>query len=213
MRRVFAPDQGSPVIGARLQAAGRLVLATHNPGKVREIEALVAPLGLQVMSAGALGLPEPEETEDTFVGNALLKARAAAGASGFPALSDDSGFSVAALDGAPGVLSARWAGPGRDFALAMQKVWAAVEQSGRTEREAWFTCVLALAFPDGEAHVFEGRVEGRIAWPPRGDNGFGFDPMFTPEGAAQTFGEMEPDAKHAVSHRARAFATFLAALA
>lgn len=188
----------------------QLVVASHNPGKVREIAALLAPLGLAVQSAGDLDLPEPDETETTFAGNALLKARAAAAASGLPALADDSGLCVAALDGAPGIYSARWAGPDKDFTRAMQQVWEAVTASGNPDRRASFTCVLALAFPDGRDEIFEGRVDGTLVWPPRGDRGFGYDPLFVPDGHTATFAEMDPGAKHAMSHRAHAFRQFLA---
>lgn len=190
-----------------LQRGDRLVLASHNAGKLRELAALVEPKGVIVVSAGSLGLAEPDETEPDFTGNARLKALAATRATGLPALSDDSGFCAAALDGAPGVLSARWAGPEKDFAGAMRRVH---ETSSATER-AWFVCALCLAWPDGETASFLGRVEGRIVWPPRGLLGFGYDPMFAPGDAQQTFGEMEPDAKHAISHRARAFEALLAA--
>lgn len=190
-----------------------IVVASHNPGKVREIGDLLAPLGLTVQSASALNLPEPEETETTFAGNALLKARAAAAASGLPALSDDSGLCVAALGGDPGVYSARWAGPDKDFSKAMQAVWTAVEKSGQSDRSAYFICVLALAFPDGRAETFTGRVDGHLVWPPRGEKGFGYDPFFVPTGHTLTFAEMEPAAKHAMSHRAQAFARFLEWLA
>jgi XTP/dITP diphosphohydrolase len=186
-----------------------IVVASHNPGKVREIGDLLAPLGLTVQSASALNLPEPEETEVTFAGNALLKARAAAAASGLPALSDDSGLCVAVLGGDPGVYSARLAGPDKDFSQAMQKVWAAVVASGQSDRSAYFICVLALAFPDGRAETFTGRVDGNLVWPPRGEKGFGYDPFFVPTGHSLTFAEMEPAAKHAMSHRAEAFAHFL----
>jgi len=182
----------------------RLVVATHNPGKLREISALVAPWGLQAVSAGELGLPEPEETGVTFAENALLKANAAAQAGGVPALADDSGLSVAALGGDPGVYSARWAGPERDFAAAMARIAAALD--GAQDRSATFVCVLALAWPDGRAEVFEGRVDGTIVWPARGTHGFGYDPIFLPVGARETFGEMDPAAKQAMSHRAQAFA-------
>lgn len=192
------------------QAPSRLVLATHNPGKVREIRALLAPLGVEVVDAGALGLPEPEETEDSFVGNALLKAKAAAEASGLPALSDDSGLEVMALGGAPGVVSARWAGPEKDFGVAMARVERELSALGASDRSARFVCVLALAQPDGTAAVFEGELRGAVTWPPRGGNGFGYDPIFVPEGLAQTCGEMAPDAKHAISHRAMAFKKLLA---
>ncbi|MDB5401291.1 MAG: XTP/dITP diphosphohydrolase [Acetobacteraceae bacterium] len=193
---------------ARKLAAGqKLVLASHNKGKLREIEALLRPLGIAVVSAGALGLPEPEEDAPDFAGNARIKAVAAATASGLPALSDDSGFCVAALGGAPGVLSARWAGPAKDFAVAMASVH---ERMGdNPDRRAWFIAALCLAWPDGHTETFLGRIDGAVVWPPRGDRGFGYDPMFVPAGAQQTFGEMDADAKHAVSHRARAFAQVL----
>lgn len=192
----------------RLETGARLVVATHNAGKVTEIGDLIAPFGLEAVSASSLGLPEPEETEETFAGNAALKARAAADAAGLPALADDSGLSVEALGGAPGVYSARWAETesGRDFAHAMAKVQEALDtQAVPMPRAAAFHCVLALAWPDGHLEHFEGRADGTLVWPPRGEKGFGYDPMFLPERAELTFGEMEPDAKHAVSHRARAF--------
>lgn len=194
---------------ARRLDAPRLAIASHNAGKVREIEALLAPSGLAVVSAAALGLPEPEETGDSFVANAGLKAVAAATASGLPALADDSGLAVAALDGDPGIYSARWAGPDRDFAAAMRRVMEAL--GGSDDRRARFVCALALAWPDGHVECVEGRVDGRLVWPPRGSRGFGYDPMFVPEGAAETFGEMAPEAKHAISHRADAFAKLVAA--
>jgi XTP/dITP diphosphohydrolase len=164
---------------------------------------------VSVVSAGELGLPEPVEDAPDFVGNARIKALAAAKASGLPALSDDSGFCVAALGGAPGVLSARWAGPGKDFASAMARVNAEVGDA--SERRAWFVAALCLGWPDGHTDTFVGRVDGSAIWPPRGDRGFGYDPMFLPNGAAHTFGEMDPEAKHAQSHRARAFAQLVAA--
>lgn len=187
----------------------RLVIASHNPGKVREFGDLLRPFGLDVVSAGELGLPEPDETETTFIGNARLKALAAATGANLPALSDDSGLEVQALGGAPGIYSARWAGPTKDFSIAMQRVHDELAAKG-----AWtgagpianFTAALCLAWPDGQSEAFEGKVFGNLVWPPRGKRGFGYDPMFLPDGGTQTFGEMEPDAKHAVSHRARAFA-------
>ncbi len=188
----------------------RIVIASHNAGKVREIADLLKPLGLSVVSAGELDLEEPEETGDSFAANAELKARYVADASGLPALSDDSGLVVPALGGAPGIHSARWAGPGRDFGIAMEKVEQGL--SGKTDRGAYFVCALCLAFPQGSAEVFEGRVDGTLVWPPRGDKGFGYDPVFCPEGHDITFGEMEPSDKHAMSHRARAFAKLLAHL-
>jgi XTP/dITP diphosphohydrolase len=193
----------------RLPAGARLVLASHNPGKLREISALIAPHRVECVSAATLGLLEPEETAPDFVGNARLKALAATRASGLPALADDSGFSVAALGGAPGVVSARWAGPAKDFALAMQRVQA--EIGANADRRAWFTAALCLAWPDGETATFLGRVEGTAIWPPRGERGFGYDPMFVPLAGSRTYGEMEPAEKHATSHRARAFAQLLAA--
>ena len=195
----------------RLDPGTRLVAATHNPGKAREIAALLQGRH-PVTAAGELGLPEPEETEATFQGNALLKARAAADASGLIALADDSGLSVRALGGAPGVFSARWAGPDRDFAEAMAKVETRLMETGLDDRFAWFTCALALAWPNGPAVVVEGRIEGTLSFPPRGDRGFGYDPIFVPEGGAMTFGEMEPEAKDRISHRARAFAALKAAV-
>ena len=181
-----------------------LVLATHNKGKVVEIAALLAPFAVKVRAAGALGLPEPEETETTFTGNARLKAVAAARASGLPALADDSGLCVNGLGGDPGVYSARWAGPGKDFGVAMARVHELLE--GNPDRSAFFVCALALAWPDGHCEIFEGRIDGVLAWPARGSKGFGYDPMFVPDGFDLTFGEMDADAKHAISHRARAFA-------
>jgi XTP/dITP diphosphohydrolase len=199
---------------SRRLAPGRLVLATHNKGKVREIGALVAPFGIEPVSAGDLGLPEPAETETTFAGNARIKALAAAAASGLPALADDSGIEVEALDGAPGVHTADWAETpaGRDYAAAMRKVWDAVEATGAPEpRRARFVCRLSLIWPDGHEEGFTGVAPGRLTWPPRGDHGFGFDPMFVPQGRTQTFAEMPPDEKHAISHRADAFRQLVAA--
>ena len=189
----------------------RLVVASHNPGKVREIAVLIAPWKLQAISVGELGLPEPDETEPTFIGNALLKARAAAHGAQLPALADDSGLCVEALDGAPGIYSARWAGPTKDFSLAMEDVNRRMQASGRSSRAAWYICALAIAWPDGVEASFEGRIDGTLVWPPRGTRGFGYDPMFVPEGHSLTFGEMEPGAKHAMSHRARAFRQFVEA--
>lgn len=191
----------------RLAAGSRLVLATHNPGKVVELQALLTGRGVEVVSAGALGLPEPEETAPDFAGNARLKAVAAT-ASGLPALADDLGFCVAALGGAPGVFSARWAGPEKDFSTAMRLVWE--RMAGAAERRAWFVSALCLAWPDGETATFLGRAEGTVVWPPRGGRGFGYDPIFVPAGGMDTYGEMEADAKHAVSHRAQAMAQLLA---
>ena len=189
----------------------RLVVATHNLGKLREIEVLVAPFGMSVVSAGALGLPEPDETGDTFEANALLKAAAAASASGLPALADDSGLAVEALGGAPGIYSARWAGPEKDFGAAMRSVEEKLAALGATSpaaRRAYFVAVLALAYPDGSRDLFRGEVHGTLVYPPRGANGFGYDPMFVPDGHDTTFGEMEPGLKQSMSHRARAFALF-----
>ncbi|MBA4330752.1 MAG: RdgB/HAM1 family non-canonical purine NTP pyrophosphatase [Brevundimonas mediterranea] len=189
----------------------RIVAATHNPGKVPEIAALLGE-DYEILTAGQLNLSEPDETETTFAGNAMLKARHAAALSGEVALADDSGMSVAALDGAPGIFSARWAGPGKDFAVAMKKVEDRLEEIGATDRAAWFTSALAVAWPDGPCVVVEGEVHGRLTFPPRGDRGFGYDPIFIPEGGDLTFGEMEPAAKEAISHRTRAFAKLRAAL-
>lgn len=193
-------------MSARRFDGSRLVVASHNPGKVREIADLVAPLGVDTVSAGALGLPEPDETEDSFIGNAALKARAAATAADLPALADDSGLVVPALDGAPGIYSARWAGPDKDFGLAMARVQ---EELGDKDRAAHFVCALSLAWPDGHCENFQGKVFGQLVWPPRGDKGFGYDPIFQPEGHSITFGEMDPASKHAMSHRARAFQQLL----
>ncbi len=195
----------------------RIVAATHNPGKARELAALLEGR-FEVVSAGELGLAEPEETESTFVGNAMLKARAAADRSGLIALADDSGLSVRALGGQPGIYSARWAGPGKDFALAMEKVRERLEaDAGFEDPAAWFTCALAVAWPDGgPMAAVEGRVDGTLTFPPRGGRGFGYDPIFVPDeqpgGERLTFGEMEPGAKEALSHRTRAFAQLKAAL-
>ena len=204
-----------------------LVIATHNPGKAREIAELLRPYVAKFYSAGELGLAEPEETADSFAGNAVLKAKAAALAAGKPALADDSGLAVNALNGAPGIYSARWA-PGKDFKIAMERVWNELlmtsprrklgslsnmaqdpglrrDDEENIDRSAAFICALALAWPDGHVEVFEGRVEGSIVWSPRGAQGFGYDPIFVPEGYDMTFAEMEPAQKHATSHRARAF--------
>jgi XTP/dITP diphosphohydrolase len=199
----------------RLTRGERVVLASHNQGKVREVGALLAPHGIEVVSAGELGLPEPEETETSFLGNARIKALAAARAAGMPAIADDSGFSVAALDGDPGVRTADWAmqpDGTRDYAKAMAEVARrAGPHADRTAscegaRHAWFTCALVLAWPDGHTEGFEGKVHGSWVHPPRGTSGFGYDPMFIPEGHAETFGEMDPALKHRISHRAAAFA-------
>lgn len=194
---------------ARQFEGGKLVVASHNAGKVREIRDLLAPFGVDVVSAGELDLPEPEETGTTFAANAELKALAAAQASGLPSLSDDSGLAVEALLGQPGIYSARWAGPTKDFGAAMQRIEN--ELIGMDDRRAHFVCALTLAWPDGHMETFEGRVDGTLVWPPRGDRGFGYDPIFQPEGHTVTFAEMDPAAKHAMSHRARAFALLVAA--
>ena len=193
----------------RLAPGERLVLATHNQGKLTEIADLLHPLGIKLLAAGALGLPEPPEDAPDFTGNAQIKALAAAQATGLPALADDSGFCVAALDGRPGVQSARWAGPAKDFAAAMARVNR--EIGDNPDRRAWFIAALCLGWPDGHTETFVGRVDGTAIWPPRGTLGFGYDPMFLPTGATQTFGEMPPEDKHAISHRAQAFAQLLAA--
>jgi XTP/dITP diphosphohydrolase len=186
-------------------AGRRLVIASHNQGKVREIGELLAPFGVEVASAGELGLPEPEETGTTFLANAELKARAAAQAAGLPALADDSGLAVDALGGQPGIYSARWAGASRDFGAAMERVNRELAHAGAAQRRAHFVCALSLAWPDGDCESFEGKVFGTIVWPPRGEHGFGYDPIFQPDGETITFGEMEPARKHAMSHRADAF--------
>ena len=196
----------------------RLVIAPHNAGKLREISSLLAPYGLECVSAGELGLPEPDETGRTFVENALIKARAAAEGLGLPALADDSGLSVDSLGGRPGVYTADWAErqwfegePGRDWYMAMGKVEGMLQAIGPVvDRAAQFNCVLAIAWPDGQSAVYEGVVRGSLVWPPRVDRGFGYDPVFVAEGKHETFGEMEPDAKHAISHRAQAFAKLVA---
>ena len=181
----------------------RLVIASHNPGKIEEIAALLAPFRINAVAARELGIPEPEETGATFEANAALKARAAAEASGLPALADDSGLVVPALGGAPGIYSARWAGEAKDFRVAMERVH---RELGDKERTALFVAILALASPNGDAELFRGEVEGSLVWPPRGDRGFGYDPMFVPAGGSLMFGEMDPTEKHKISHRARAFA-------
>jgi XTP/dITP diphosphohydrolase len=189
-------------------SGGRLVIASHNHGKVQEIAALLEPFAVGTVSAGSLGLPEPEETGDSFEANAGLKAHAAAAASGLPALADDSGLVVPALGGAPGIYSARWAGSNKDFAAAMARV---ERELGNRDRSALFVAVLALTWPDGHLEAFRGEVRGRLVWPPRGERGFGYDPMFVPNGGSLTFGEMDPVDKHKISHRARAFAKLAAA--
>ena len=195
-----------------------LVIATHNAGKLKEIQALLEPYGVKCLSAGSLGLPEPEETGETFAANALLKARAATEASQLPALADDSGLCVAALGGRPGVHTADWAErqrfegpPGRDWYMAMGKVEGMLAELGPdAPRDCWFACVLAIAWPDGEHAVYEGRADGALTWPPRGTMGFGYDPVFVPKGRDQTFAELDPEEKHRISHRADAFAKLVA---
>jgi XTP/dITP diphosphohydrolase len=189
-------------------AGDALIIASHNPGKVREIDDLLRPFRVQVRSAGELGLPEPDETGASFAENAILKARAAAEGAKLPALADDSGLVVPALDGAPGIYSARWAGPGKDFDAAMKRVH---DELGARDRGAYFFAALALCWPDGHCEVFEGRVDGTLVWPPRGGKGFGYDPMFLPRGGRETFGEMDPQRKHDISHRADAFRKLVAA--
>jgi XTP/dITP diphosphohydrolase len=197
----------------RKLAPGKLVIASHNEGKVKEIRALLAPYGIEPVSAKSLDLPEPEETGTTFVANAELKAMQAADLSGLPALADDSGLCVEALNGDPGIFSARWAGETKDFNLAMQLVEDNIQKLGpETDRDAHFVCALALAWPDGHVEWFEGRVDGLLVWPPRGDNGFGYDPMFLPDGHDRTFGEMAADEKTPLTHRADAFRQLVAAV-
>lgn len=193
---------------ARLFNEPELIIATHNPGKLREIAQLFEPFGVQVQSAGELGLPEPMEDGLTFIANAEVKARAAVEGSDKPAVSDDSGLVVPALGGDPGIYSARWAGPGKNFNVAMKRVQ---DELGNKDRGAYFVAALALAWPDGHIEMFEGTVHGTLVWPPRGDLGFGYDPMFQPNGYDITFGEFEPSAKHAISHRADAFNQLVAA--
>jgi XTP/dITP diphosphohydrolase len=202
----------------RRRGSGTLVIATHNAGKLKEIGALLDPYGVKCISAGSLGLPEPAETGVTFVQNALIKARAAADASGLAALADDSGLSVAALEGRPGVYTADWAErqwfegePGRDWYMAMGKVEGMLAAKGPdSPRDAWFSCVLAIAWPDGDSAVYEGRIDGTLTWPPRGTLGFGYDPVFVPQGRDLTFAEIDPAEKHRISHRADAFAKLVA---
>lgn len=205
----------------KLKRGDRLVIASHNPGKLKEFAELLAPYAIETISAAELDLPEPEETGATFEENAILKARAAAAAAGLPALADDSGLEVEALEGAPGIYSARWGGPDKDFGAAMQRVHDEVVARAdwsKAARRANFNATLALVWPDGEAQCFEGKVYGTLEWPPRGAGGFGYDPMFRPDGAAKTFGEMTPDEKHGqddksgeggLSHRARACHAFV----
>ena len=196
----------------KLKRGDTLVLASHNPGKVREIEELLAPFGIIVKGAAALGLPEHEETGSTFAENAALKARAAADASGHLALSDDSGLAVAALGGAPGIYSARWAGPKKDFSTAMARVERELDANGARDRSAKFICALALSAPSGETEIYQGEVHGHLEFPPRGTKGFGYDPIFIADGMTETFGEIEPPTKHGMSHRARAFEKLMKAV-
>ncbi len=202
-----------PQLSPRKLPPGTLVIASHNSGKVKEINELLLPYGVDAVSAAALGLPVPEETENTFLGNARIKALAAATASGLPALADDSGMEVAALGGRPGVHTADWAETpaGRDFYTAMERVLRELEETGSDDRRARFVCCLCLAWPDGHVEAFLGKIEGALEFPPRGTMGFGFDPIFVPEGYAQTFAELDPAAKQAISHRADAFAKLVAA--
>jgi len=197
---------------AHRRITGRLVIATHNPGKLHELRELLAPFGIEVVSAGELGLVEPDETGKSFRDNARIKAAAAAKASGLPAFADDSGLVVDALGGAPGIHSARWAGVNKDFAGAMQKIETILRERNATDRRAHFACALCAAWPDNHVEEFEGRVDGTLVWPPRGDKGFGYDPIFLPDGHTRTFGEMSAEEKHGLppqgkglSHRARAF--------
>jgi XTP/dITP diphosphohydrolase len=189
----------------KLRKGDTLVVASHNQGKVREIRELLIPFGLHIVGANELGLEEPEETEETFAGNAVLKARTAANATGHLALADDSGLAVRSLDGAPGIHAARWAGPDRDFSAAMSRVERELRAKGATDMSATFICVLALAAPHGKVEIFDGEVHGHLVFPGRGLHGFGYDPIFVADGMSQTFGEIEPVTKHGLSHRARAF--------
>jgi XTP/dITP diphosphohydrolase len=193
----------------RLPRGSHLVVASHNEGKVREIKALLGPHGIQPVSAGSLGLPEPEETGKTFAAYAQIKALASAKGSGHAALADDSGLCVEALDGAPGIYSARWAGPAKDFRVAMNRVHDELRHKGLSTSKAKFVCALCIALPSGESQTFEGEVQGHLTFPPRGDHGFGYDPIFVAEGMEQTFAEIDPAKKHAMSHRAKAFEKLL----
>jgi XTP/dITP diphosphohydrolase len=197
-------------MGPRLKRGDRIVIASHNEGKVRELQELFAPFGIDCVSAGSFGLAEPEETGATFAENAEIKAEAAANSSGLHALADDSGLEVAALDGAPGIHAARWGGPDKNFDLAMTRVHRELQASGATDTRANFTCALALATQDGPTRVFEGKVFGAVVWPPRGTRGFGYDPIFVPDGHSETFGEMDPALKNQLSHRMRAFEQLMA---
>ncbi len=198
----------------KIRPSNKLIIASHNQGKVTEIRDLLEPLDLELISAASLNLPEPEETACTFAGNARLKAEAATRATGFPAFADDSGLSVDALDGEPGIYSARWAGEGKDFSMAMEKINSALSEVDsklefKASRSASFFCALALSWPDHKAEIFEGSINGNLCWPPRGGNGFGYDPIFIPTGYDETFGELDQKLKHSISHRAKAFAKFL----
>jgi len=204
--------EGDTPQAIRKLAPGKLVIASHNAGKVREIRELLGPYGIEPVSAADLDLPEPEETGTTFVANAELKALQAADLSGLPALADDSGLCVDALRGDPGIFSARWAGPDKDFGVAMRLVEERLGAIDDAPRDAHFVCALALAWPDGHVEWFEGRVDGTLVWPPRGQNGFGYDPMFLPDGETLTFGEMAPEAKTPLTHRAAAFRQLVAAV-
>ncbi|WP_242415728.1 RdgB/HAM1 family non-canonical purine NTP pyrophosphatase [Sphingomonas panni] len=205
--------EGKEPQAIRKLTPGKLVIASHNPGKIREIAALLGPYGVAPISAGELDLPEPEETGTTFVANAELKALQAADLSGLPALADDSGLCVEALNGDPGIFSARWAGPSKDFDAAMRLVEERMQATGPDHsRAAHFVCALALAWPDGHVEWFEGRVDGQLVWPPRGQHGFGYDPMFVQNGMDQSYGEIDPDHKHSISHRADAFAQLVKAV-
>ena len=198
-------------MAVKLKRGDRIVIASHNEGKVRELAELFAPFGIACLSAASLGLAEPEETGGSFAENAMIKAGAAAAASGMLAVADDSGLEVAALQGAPGIHSARWGGPNRDFGLAMARVNRELGASGTADRRANFTCVLALALPDGTSQAFEGKAFGTLTWPPRGGRGFGYDPIFVPDGYTETFGEIAPGLKNRLSHRMRAFEQLMAA--
>jgi XTP/dITP diphosphohydrolase len=193
----------------RLPRGSQLVVASHNSGKVREIKALLGPHGIEPVSAGSLGLPEPEETGLTFAANAQIKAKAAAMASHHAALADDSGLCVDALEGAPGIYSARWAGPDKDFRIAMTRIHDELRKKGLSTSTAKFVCALCIAMPSGEVQTFEGEVHGHLSFPPRGDHGFGYDPIFIAEGMEQTFAEIDPARKHTMSHRAKAFEKLL----
>jgi XTP/dITP diphosphohydrolase len=200
-------------MAGKLRAGDKIVVASHNAGKVREIEALLAPLGIETVAASELGLAEPEETGATFAENAVIKAVAAAEAANMPALADDSGLEVEALGGAPGIHSARWAGESKNFRRAMSRIARELAEAGAVSNEpnrANFTCVLAIAWPHERVHLFEGKVFGHLVWPPRGEHGFGYDPIFVADDHEETFGEMEPAQKHAISHRAKAFEQFVA---